>query len=138
MTARAMMVAGRFATFLLDPGTQNYVEVFEGGAAISGVSIVTDGDVYEEDTALQTSRATWLDAGGTAADYEVRCTVVSGILDIGDAEDVFHALTVDREFSITTEGFETDTAELTIDIRQISIPTDIITFTVNLSATSDP
>ena len=66
------------SSVLLNPGSQNYSHVNPGALATSGVRIATDRDVDERQASNYLDRDDWLEATGTASDYEVRATVNSG------------------------------------------------------------
>ena len=134
-SAGAAAAAGK--SYLNDPGTQNYSALSIGSSARSGFRLRTTGDVQENVNTAYTNRATWLLSGGVASNYEVFVTVVSGVIDGGGATGSWLPLSSDQENWIDTEAVETDTAELSVQIRHTVNTADSITFTVNLSATED-
>ena len=121
---------------LEDPGTLNYSSIAIGSTARSGIKVDADTYLYENKNSVFTQDDQWL-KWGDPGDYEVRFTFVSGTRDFGAAAGVWLVLSVDREIGIQTETVETDTAEVTVEIRRVAATGDIITFTCNLSAQQD-
>jgi hypothetical protein len=134
-----MKAGNSLKTYLIDPGTQNYSHTVPGGTAQSGVRIATDRDVDEKQAAVYTDRADWLDAGGTASNYEVRVSHNSGdALDAGsDSTGVYLALSSNREWYLDALG-GVKSCNLTVDIRQTADTSDAISFTVTLAADGAP
>lgn len=140
MTAMTMGAAGASANIskLLSVSTQAYANITFGGTARSGIRVDTDGYLYEIDTGpTYTQRDQWLHASGTASDYEVIFTLNAGTLDGGVTAGTPHTISVDRDVYIETETVETDTANLTVQIRKITNTSDSTSFTNTLSAQED-
>ena len=134
----AVAAASGAVSLLNDPSTQNYSHIAPGSTARSGVRIATDRDVDERDLNTYTAMAAWLQASGTASDYEVRCTVNSGSLDAGSAATgSYLALSSSREWYCESTG-GVQSANLTIDLRKITDTDDSVSFTVTLSADGTP
>ena len=133
-----LLTKGRGGSFLNQGLTTfNFSSITIGSTDTNAVRIATDGDIDEFTSSAYVDRGDWLLAGGVASQHEVRFVFESGTQDGGVTAGDFHALSSSREVSISTEGVETDTAEVTVTIRKIVNPADAITFTVNLSATEE-
>ena len=133
--AGAGAMAAANASFLSDPGTQNYNRIAPSGDSRCGIRIATDRDVDEiEGTGVYTDRADWLEASGTASNYEVRATLDSGTLSSATATGSYLALSSSREWY--TDDIES--ADLTISIRHATNTTDEISFSVQLISDNSP
>ncbi len=130
---------GGLASFLSNPGGQNYVHINPSALATSGIRIATDRDVDEQQgSGTYIDRSDWLQSGGVASQYEVRATLNSGSLDAGsDTTGSYLALSSSREWYCESNG-GSQSASLTIDIRRSSSPSDAISFTCTLNADGTP
>jgi len=105
------------------------------GTKSAGVRLANDGKVYIEQNGFFTLYETWLVAG-TVANFEARCTVVSGS-PIGPT-GTWVALTSTRDWTVidnTDDGVATD-ATITLEIRNASSLTVLATATWYLAASS--
>lgn len=69
------------------------------------------------------------------ANYEARATVVSGVTPSGSATGTWLALNTSRQWTVGRGSVGTDTTQLTIEIRNASTLSVLVTQTVNLTAT---
>lgn len=98
----------------------------------------SDGSVWE--LLLQGGNSElekWIDPDSAApGDYEVRVTVNSGSLDIGDSTGIWLALTSNRSWGCEVTGIGTSTANITVDIRLGSLT--VASAVITLDATVEP
>ncbi len=124
------------ASFLVELSAQSYSSTTNGATDRSGVRIATDRDIDEIQTTTPTyiDRGDWLLVGGTASNYEVRCTVNSGTVTGGATCDgsTYLALSTNREWYV--EAGSLNTAQISLTIRHATETNDNVTFTVDLSA----
>lgn len=86
------------------------------------------------------SSATWLPAGASAADYEMKYTVTAGpapagIATVTNGASAYSAVTVDRSIllSLTDPGPTTDTITVVVDLRHKVRTGDAVTDTLDMT-----
>lgn len=97
----------------------------------------SDGKVYKfEGTTAGTPTTfieNWVDPNSAAGDYECFATLNSGSLQTGTTGS-WLALTSDRMWGVAVTGLGTQTADLTIAIREVGTTTNLTSATIVLEA----
>jgi hypothetical protein len=105
------------------------------GTQSAGVRLANDGKIYTEQNGFFSLNGTWL-ISGTLANFEARCTVVSGV-PIGPTA-TWVALTSTRDWTVidnTDDGVATE-ATITLEIRNASSLAVLATGTWQLIAST--
>jgi hypothetical protein len=101
----------------------------------------SDGKVYEYTGTTAGTPTTfienWVDPTSEASNYECFATLNSGSLQTGTTGS-WLALTSDRMWGVAVTGIGTQTANLTIDIREVGTATNLASATISLEASVEP
>lgn len=114
--------------------TINMLSIVFGSTATCTLRLTTAGDIIESSTGSGTNdRGDWFVSGATSADYQVLVTVAAGSLDSG-VTGSYQTMSANREWSISQTTIGSKFATLTVRIRRIADTSDLVEFTVGLSA----
>lgn len=100
-------------------------DIRTSGTAAAGVQFFNDGtyNTYGNggsNTPPSSPRATWKTGGGTASDYEIRMTVVTGGFNVGAATGSWLSLGTDRTWGQSRSTSGTASGTGTLEIRRVS------------------
>lgn len=101
----------------------------------------SDGKVYKLEGTTASTPSTfvedWVVPNGDASNYECFATLDSGSLQTGTT-GTWLALTSDRMWGVAVTGLGTQSATLTIAIREVGTGTNLTSATISLEATVEP
>jgi hypothetical protein len=105
-------------------------------SAVAGYSVRSDSFVYQAANAIGTYSQfeQWASIGATPANYDVRATLNSGTTPAGSAVGSWLQLNADRTWSLTSSPGNTQTCDLTIEIRPTGGGSTLATASVTLTA----
>jgi hypothetical protein len=105
-------------------------------SAVAGYSVSSDSFVYRAANALGTYSQfeRWAGVGATPANYDVRATLNSGTSPAGSAVGSWLQLNADRTWSLTSSPGNTQTCNLTVEIRPTGGGATLANASVTLTA----